>query len=194
MPTDDMSTPSGASVGGSGVSPIGSPHMDPRLVPLAEIFRLNTRLFHNCLDGLGEDQARERPTGSTNSAAFIAVHVADTRFAIVGWLGGAVENPLAAALADARSIEDVPSLPSLPAIRAAWDAASTGLAERLAMSAPDALDGPSPQHFPGAGPTLLSALAFLAQHDSYHIGQLALLRKYAGMPAMRYGEPKPRAV
>lgn len=168
--------------------------MDARLVPLAEIFRLNTRLFHNCLDGLSEDQARERPTGATNSAAFVAAHVADTRFAVVGWLGGAVENPLAAALAGAQGIEDVPSLATLPEIRAAWDAASTGLAERLAMVAPDALDGPGPQRFPGAGPTLLSALAFLAQHDSYHIGQLALLRKYVGMPAMRYGEPKPRAL
>jgi hypothetical protein len=34
--------------------------------------------------------------------------------------------------------------------------------------------------------TLLGALAFLAQHESYHVGQLALLRKYAGLPAMRY--------
>jgi uncharacterized damage-inducible protein DinB len=33
---------------------------------------------------------------------------------------------------------------------------------------------------------MLGALTFLVQHDSYHIGQLALLRKHAGLPAMRY--------
>jgi uncharacterized damage-inducible protein DinB len=167
--------------------------MDPRLLPLAEIFRLNTRLLHNCLDGLTEEQARARPTAATNSAAFVAAHVADTRFAIVGWLGGTVENPLAADLAGARGIEDLPSLPPLDTIRAAWDAASAALALHLATVAPEALDGPSPQRFPGAGPTLLGALAFLAQHDSYHVGQLALLRKYAGLPAMRYGEARSRA-
>ena len=39
-------------------------------------------------------------------------------------------------------------------------------------------------HF--ATKTTLGMLTFLVQHDSYHIGQLSLLRKYAGMPAMQY--------
>jgi uncharacterized damage-inducible protein DinB len=29
-------------------------------------------------------------------------------------------------------------------------------------------------------------LAFLVQHESYHIGQMALIRKYIGYPAMKY--------
>jgi uncharacterized damage-inducible protein DinB len=33
---------------------------------------------------------------------------------------------------------------------------------------------------------VLGALTFLVQHDSYHLGQLSLLRKWAGLPAMRY--------
>lgn len=40
--------------------------------------------------------------------------------------------------------------------------------------------------FPMPNPTRLSALTFLVQHDSYHIGQLALLRRHAGLPAMCY--------
>ena len=39
---------------------------------------------------------------------------------------------------------------------------------------------------PGVDRTRLGALTFLVQHDSYHIGQLALLRKPAGLPAMSY--------
>jgi len=30
---------------------------------------------------------------------------------------------------------------------------------------------------------------FLTQHETYHLGQLSLLRKQAGLPAMSYREP-----
>ena len=168
--------------------------MDPRLAPLAEIFRLNTRLLHNCLDGLTEAQARARPVADANSAAFVAAHVADSRFAIAAWLGVSLANPLSAALAGARGIDEVRELPALAEILAAWDAASRTIEARLAALTPAELDAPAPQRFPAGGPTLLGALAFLAQHDSYHVGQLALLRKAAGLPAMRYAErPAPAA-
>jgi uncharacterized damage-inducible protein DinB len=32
----------------------------------------------------------------------------------------------------------------------------------------------------------LTLLTFFVQHDSYHIGQFALLRKHVGLPAMQY--------
>jgi uncharacterized damage-inducible protein DinB len=167
--------------------------MDPRVAPLAEIFRLNTWLFHNCLAGMSAAQAEARLDDRTNSAAFIAAHVADTRFATAAWLGAPLENPLAAALEGARGITDVATLPPLDVIVRAWDDASATIAARLEELPEEALDGPSPQRFPGASPSLLGALAFLAQHDSYHVGQLALLRKAAGLPAMRYAEPRPGA-
>lgn len=163
--------------------------MDPRVAPVAEIYRLNGWLFHNCLDGLTDAQGAARPTPATNSAAFIAAHVAESRFALAAWLGAPVENPLAAALEGAKGIDDVRELPALAEIRAAWDRASAAMTARLAELTAEELDGPSPARFPAGGPTLLGALAFLAQHDSYHIGQLALLRKHAGLPAMRYARP-----
>lgn len=48
------------------------------------------------------------------------------------------------------------------------------------------LNAPSSQRFPVDLPTVHGGLGFLLQHESYHIGQLALLRKYFGYPAMRY--------
>jgi uncharacterized damage-inducible protein DinB len=32
-------------------------------------------------------------------------------------------------------------------------------------------------------------IAFLAQHDAYHIGQVAFLRRQLGRPAMSYARP-----
>lgn len=160
--------------------------MDPRVFPLAEIFRLDGWLLHNCLDDLTEEQALARPAPGVNSAAFIAAHLADSRHAIAGWLGSSLPNPLASYLADARSIEDVRELPPLEALLAAWDRVDAELARRLRDATPAALDGPAPGTFPTGGGTMLGALAFLAHHDSYHVGQLALIRRHLGLPAMRY--------
>ena len=48
------------------------------------------------------------------------------------------------------------------------------------------LAGASGERFPGVPATLLGAIAFLVQHESYHIGQLAFVRKYLGRPSMSY--------
>jgi hypothetical protein len=39
--------------------------MDPRIAPLTEILRLNTRLFRNCLESVTDEMAAMRPSAST---------------------------------------------------------------------------------------------------------------------------------
>jgi len=49
------------------------------------------------------------------------------------------------------------------------------------------LERPAPHVFPiEGGESLLGCLAFLVQHDSYHLGQVAFLRRYLGFEAMSY--------
>ena len=56
----------------------------------------------------------------------------------------------------------------------------------FACSAVD-LAAPAPWQAPGVDDkTMLGLLAFLAQHDSYHVGQMAILRKAVGLQAMSY--------
>jgi uncharacterized damage-inducible protein DinB len=162
--------------------------MDPRIGPLTEILRLNTKLFRNCLEGVSDDAAARRPSSTTNSAAYIAVHVAEARFFLLKMLGAEQPSPIAAYLAGVRGIEDVKQFPSMAEIQRAWTTASHALRDRLEAMTAAELDAriASPFPLPVADPTTLSLLAFLVQHDSYHIGQLALLRKHAGLPAMQY--------
>jgi hypothetical protein len=160
--------------------------MDPRISSAADIFRLNTRLFENCLQDLTDAQCAVRVAPSVNNILFIATHVTDTRFAIAHWIGSRIDNPLASIVGNARGLDDLLDLPSLSLVRAAWHDVSEVIAARLSRLTVSELDAPSPAQFPIGGPTLLGALAFLAQHDSYHIGQLALLRKAVGLPAMTY--------
>jgi uncharacterized damage-inducible protein DinB len=50
------------------------------------------------------------------------------------------------------------------------------------------LDAEAPYQFPISDPSVLGMTAFLVQHESYHIGQMAFLRKQLGLEAMAYGE------
>jgi uncharacterized damage-inducible protein DinB len=160
--------------------------MDARLGPLTEILRLNTKLFRNCLDGISDEAAAIRPSASTNSAAFVAAHVTDSRFYLLKVLGAQQPNPLAEYLQDARGIDDVKRVPPLAEVQRAWTAASRALRDKLESMTAAELDARIESPFPMENPTPLSLVAFFVQHDCYHIGQLALLRKHAGLPAMKY--------
>jgi uncharacterized damage-inducible protein DinB len=78
-------------------------------------------------------------------------------------------------------------------IRSAWRAVSAHLQEALASLAGSDLAQPNAHRFPLADSTLLGLIAFLAQHDSYHLGQLAFLRRQLGKPAMSYAREARRA-
>jgi uncharacterized damage-inducible protein DinB len=163
----------------------GAP-LDPRVTPLRTTLRLNTRLLLNCLDGLSEEMGASRPNGRTNSIAFLAAHLVDVRHFLAGALGLALDNPFAAALGGASGIDEVAACPTLAAARAAWTEVGTALDAALATLAPAALDAPAPARFPVDDPTLLGEITFLMQHEGYHVGQAALIRKFLGAPAMVY--------
>lgn len=160
--------------------------MDIRIASVADILRLNTNLFRNCLEGLNDEQANQRPSESSNSMAFIAGHLADARFYLLRQLGGDHANPLASYLSEARRIEDLKQPIPLSEIHGAWTTASHALRDRMESLSSEELDAPLKSQFPIANQTVLGMLAFLTQHDTYHLGQLAFLRKMAGLPAMRY--------
>jgi uncharacterized damage-inducible protein DinB len=160
--------------------------MHPSVAPLAAIFDLNTDLLVNCLDGVSDEEARRRLAGGGNSIAFLAAHVTDTRHFLTARLGRPLPNPLSPYLADARTIDDIQAWPPLEQIRDAWLAVADHLAATLEGLGPDALARENVHRFPIADSTALGFIAFLAQHDSYHVGQTAFLRRQIGREAMAY--------
>jgi uncharacterized damage-inducible protein DinB len=160
--------------------------MDARVAPLADMLRLNTRLFRNCLQDMTEEQARMRPSPGANSAAFVAAHVADARFYLLKLLGAERPSPLARYLGGWKGIDEITEWPSLVEIQAAWTEAAHALRDRLETMTTAELDAPLKTGFPVEPKTPRAVLGFLVQHDAYHVGQLSLLRKCVGLPAMKY--------
>jgi uncharacterized damage-inducible protein DinB len=162
--------------------------MDTRLAPLADVLRLNTRLFLNCLEEVDDAAGLMRISSATNSLAFVAVHVLDARAYLTKALGGDGVHPFSEMLSAVNSIEQVEELPTLDQIRAAWAEVTVRLLDRVAAVSPSELETEAPAAFPISDPTLLGMVAFLVKHDRYHIGQMAFLRKALGFDAMSYGE------
>jgi uncharacterized damage-inducible protein DinB len=163
--------------------------MDPRVVPLAEILRLNTKLYRNCLHGMTQAQAEARPGDGANSALWVAAHMAKSRYYLLKRLGAERANPLPADLMNAKSVDDVTRWPAVTDVLAAWTNASHALRDRLPLLAPADLDAKVEVRFPVFEQTEFGVLVFLVQHDSYHLGQLSILRKVAGLPGMSYTDP-----
>jgi uncharacterized damage-inducible protein DinB len=162
----------------------------PAVTAPAAILRLDTELFLNCLDGVDDAAAARRSTPETDSLAFVAAHLVDGRHFLAGYLGAPLPNPMAPPLEGVTRQDDLATLPAVSELIASWEAISAHLAvtvERLDTGQLAAERRP----FPGADGTLLSGLAFLVHHESFHVGQLALIRRQLGLPAMSY-ELRPR--
>lgn len=160
--------------------------MEPQLAPLAAIFDLNTDLLLNCLDGLSDAEGRERLAGGGNSIIFLAAHLTDTRHFLAARMGQPVPNPMARYLAEARSIEDITEWPSLTEIRNAWCQVSAHLKSAFAAVSAADLARENAHRFPISDSSRLGMIAFLVQHDAYHVGQMAFLRRQLGHPPMAY--------
>lgn len=158
---------------------------------LRDLLALNTRLYLNCLDDLSDDVAGKRITDTTNSIVFLACHLVEARCFLSEQVGTPLPNPFAALLKQARSIDDIRAYPPLEEIRRAWTEIAAMLDTVLRDVDDEDLREDSQQRFPVGDPSVLGGVAFLVQHESYHIGQMAMRRKAFGLAAMRYAEEKP---
>jgi uncharacterized damage-inducible protein DinB len=163
--------------------------MDPRVAPLAAIFELNTDLLVNCLADLSEAEARRCLEAGGNNIAFLAAHLADTRHFLAKRLGAPLANPLARYLASAGSIQEILVWPSLEEIQSAWLRISAHLDQVLESLTAEDVSQLDAHRFPIDDHTRLGMIAFLVQHDSYHLGQIGFLRRQLGKPAMSYTRP-----
>jgi uncharacterized damage-inducible protein DinB len=121
-----------------------------------------------------------------NSITFLASHLTDSRHFLVARLEHPLLNPLARYLADVRSIDDINEWPTLEEIRSAWLSVSSHLQSVLAEMTGAELSQSNVHRFLVEDTSRLGMIAFLVQHDSYHLGQIAFLRRQLGKPPMSY--------
>jgi uncharacterized damage-inducible protein DinB len=154
--------------------------MDPRVLPLASQFRLNETLIRRALAGLDPETAARRPIENGNPLAFLAAHIVDARAYLIGILGGAASHEWSEVFAAASRFEDMDPVPAPQQLQTTLDVLSGRLHDRLESIDVESLDQPSGQSFPTDDDSVLGAISFLAFHESYHVGQIAMLHRALG--------------
>lgn len=160
--------------------------MIPAVRPMAEFLALNSRLFLNAFQGVSEEAARHRPGGDINSMIFLACHMLDARYFMARLIGITDQCPFQDLFDRAEGIEDMTEYPSLDALQQDWIRISTVLDLRFGDLSIEDLEAKSPQEFPVSDPSIQGGITFLLQHEAYHVGQLGLLRRLAGLPGLSY--------
>lgn len=151
------------------------------------IFNLNSRLFTNALAGVSEEQAKERISDHNNPLSWLAAHTVWARYNSCAMLGKPpIKNPYDGLFEKFKPFDPAANYGSLAAAKAEWQKATALLNEALAAVSEEHLAADCPLKSPIGDFTFGGTVAFLAQHESYDIGQIAFLKKYLTKEAMSY--------
>jgi hypothetical protein len=160
--------------------------------PVAKQFALQTRLFNNVLESIEDLKGSERLSDHVNHLQWIAGHLTNSRYRFTGLLGINGVFPYAESYNDFtqppphnRIIDASIKYPALTEIKKYWNELAADFVSRISGLSSEQLDAESPITVP-TGKTFLDLFSFLASHESYHIGQMSIIRKYLGLDAMSY--------
>ena len=151
------------------------------------IFNMNTRLLLSALEAVTEEQAKERISDHNNPLSWLAAHTVWARYNSCAMLGKPVaKNPYDGIFENFKPFDAAANYGTLDNAKAEWQKASDLLKEALATVTEEHLAADCPLKSPIGDFTFGGTVAFLAQHESYDIGQIAFLKKYFTKQAMSY--------
>ncbi len=151
------------------------------------ILNLNTRLFLSALDAVSEVHAKERMSDHNNPLNWLTAHTVWARYNICAMLGKpAAKNPYDGLFENFKPFDAAANYGTLADAKTEWNKASELLKEALATITEEHLAADCPLKSPIGDFTFGGTVTFLAQHESYDIGQIAFLKKYFTKEAMSY--------
>ena len=153
--------------------------MSTDFLNVAGIFKINTDLFKRTLQGIPPDRLLARPGDHSNHLLWISGHVVVHRARVLKILGQEWSAPWEALFVRGAKLGEPEQYPAIDELLQMWDGVSPRVLESLASVSPDALAQPISKGMSLDG-KVSGQIAFLSLHESYHVGQMAYLRKWLG--------------
>jgi uncharacterized damage-inducible protein DinB len=160
--------------------------------PVSSQFALDNRLFNNVLEGIEDIKGSKRLSEQVNHLQWIAGHLTNSRYGIAAAIGLKASFPYSDIYTDPsqppphnRALSGSLKYPSLTEIKKSWNDLAAAFVEKISGLGSEQLTSGIPFPVP-TGKTFLDLLSFIASHESYHIGQMSIIRKYLGLDAMSY--------
>ena len=134
-------------------------------------FRQNEDLLIKSHTGLTDEEWLRRPGQSSNHMLWITGHLIAVRGNLLRILGRpAWSRPWLPLFARGAKLFEPSQYPSPEEIRLAWQEMSAALSDAFEKASPEVLSAPSPDKLPSFDGKISGAVAFLAYHETYHIG------------------------
>lgn len=138
------------------------------------MLKMKSRFFINALEGVTEEQAKERISGHNNPLIWLATHTTWARYNACAMLGKpAATNPQDSKFENFKTYDVNDNYPSVAEVKAEWMKACTLLDEALSLVSEEHLAADYPLKSPIGDFSFGGTIAFLTQHESYDIGQMA---------------------
>lgn len=152
---------------------------------LGDIFAFNATLVHLGLEDMTDEHARWRMRdGEGSSILFLVGHMLSSRVVVLNTLGHETDNPYKERFGSTfRPLADDDEI-SVAELARQWDEIAEKLAAALGQISEDQALAPV-EGYPIPDQTVRGALMFRAWHESYHTGQLGLMRTELGYQALR---------
>jgi len=159
--------------------------MNTQIRSLADIFAFNALSLKVGLSDVSNEQAGRRwRDGDGSSIAFLVGHLLSSRYGMLKRLGKVDDNPYAPLFSASTGPRDISEYPPLAELAKAWDEAAPRLESAIRSVSDEDLEVPA-EGFPAADKTTRGLLMFLAWHESYHVGQIGLMRTEMGLPSVQ---------
>ncbi len=156
----------------------------PAIAPLAFILGTNDSLAERSFQGVPDTDLWTRPTPQSNPMLWIFGHMVDTRARLLKILGEEVDAGLGDVFGRGAALQDTSGYPTRDKILEASRAVNARLYAKLGALTDADVAKPATRSFTHAVQTVGDQVAFLVMHDTYHIGQLAYVRKALGLPGV----------
>lgn len=153
------------------------------IAPIAAIFRVNDDLMARALDGLTAAELGQRLTDRNNSMLWLAGHITEIRAFLLRTLGEQVDTTWGELFVRGAALQEAGRYPSIEEIKRVTEQINRNLYAKLEALDDQQLAEAASHELPSIR-TVADQIAFFSMHDSYHVGQMAFVRKGLGFPGI----------
>jgi DinB superfamily len=143
-------------------------------------FQMNAQLFEKSLEGLTSEEWCCCPSKSPNGLIWVAGHIVWSRSRALAFLGTQWSKPWLNQFERGAKPGEADQYPATEEIVAAWHEVKATLNAALENVSEEALAAPGPERVPSFDGKVSGLLGFFAWHESYHVGQMAYIRRCLG--------------
>jgi hypothetical protein len=158
--------------------------VSPAIVGASASFTQNTGAVKKVVAGLTPEQWLSRPNEHSNHLTWIVGHVIWARQIVIARVGGQWDCPGLEPFARSAKLDESLSYPSPETLLAYLQDSATALDVTLSALTPEALAAPAPPGPPSQDGKVSGFIGVMAWHETYHLGQIAYLRSWFGLPAV----------